>query len=226
MYVIQTIGRPCSSLRENGHIAKGNTAAWKGDPTKNVYVKCGGSGFGILARLASGTALSRFAGNTVISSKCLCVSSNLWLLLRWPYLHACFYMSTQVYEMLHRFSYVIELLCYLVCLQSALNFLLPLTVASTIPDFFPSSNRTQLLGLAAAAPLNASALREYTCSESLYGLKPNEASCMDAIRQVDARDGKEQVWKQRGYMGNYDIGLPRSYWSCTSESRRTSLSFH
>ena len=34
MYAIQTIGRPCSILREKEHIAKGNTAAWKGDPTR------------------------------------------------------------------------------------------------------------------------------------------------------------------------------------------------
>ena len=124
--------------------------------------------------------------------------------------------------MFHHFSYVIELLCYLICLSLASTFLLPLTVASTIPVVFPSSNRTQLLAVQSAAALtllNASATREYTCSGALYGQKPNEASCIDAIRQLDGRDGKEQVWKQRGWMANYDIGLPRSYWSCKSEGR-------
>ena len=124
--------------------------------------------------------------------------------------------------MFHHFSYVTELLCYLICWSLASNFLLSLTVASTIPFSLSSSNRTQVLAVqsaAASAPLNVSALREYTCSGELYGVKPNEASCIDAIRQIDGRDGKEQVWKQRGFMGNYDIGLPRSYWSCTPESR-------
>ena len=179
----------------------------------------GGNGFGILA---SGTAISRFVGNTVASSKYYtCIIQPLTSLML-ALLHAGFHMSSDVYEMFYHFSYVIELLCYLICLSLSWNFLLPLTVASAIPVFSPSSNRTQLLtGQSAVAlmPLNASATREYTCSGALYGRKPNEASCIDAIRQLDGRDGKEQVWKQRGWIANYDIGLPRSYWSCKSEGR-------
>lgn len=144
-------------------------------------------------------------------------------------LHAYFRMPSKVYEMSHHFSYLVELLCSLICLSLALNYCLPLTVASTIPVFFPSSNRTQQLAVqsvAASMPLNASAPREYTCSGFLYGLEPNEVSCIDAVRQLDGRDGKEKIWKQRGFMANYDIGLPRSYWSCTSESHWISSRFH
>ena len=63
--------------------------------------------------------------------------------------------------------------------------------------------------------LNVSVRAEYSCSSALFGRHPSKDSCVNAIRQLDTRDDKQQTWRKRGSREDYDIGLPRTYWSCT-----------
>lgn len=64
--------------------------------------------------------------------------------------------------------------------------------------------------------LNVTAIPEYTCSGAQFGFNPNSDSCIEAIRLLDARDDKQRTWRQRGSRRSYDVGLPQTYWSCTS----------
>lgn len=106
----------------------------------------------------------------------------------------------------------------LICLLILIYFSVRFAVVLAIPTVGSLSNVTQLSAhlLAAAASLNVSGSTEYSCSSALYGVNPNKESCIEAIRQIDSRDDREQSWKERSPNYYYDIGLPWAYWSCTS----------
>lgn len=50
----------------------------------------------------------------------------------------------------------------------------------------------------------------FKCSGSEYGHNLDSASCMDALRQIDATSTVEQTYGMR-FTGPYDVKLPKRY---------------
>lgn len=55
----------------------------------------------------------------------------------------------------------------------------------------------------------------YKCSGASQGRNLDSASCMEALRQIDAHSTRQQTWGQRGE-GSFDVKLPKRYTSCWS----------
>ena len=106
----------------------------------------------------------------------------------------------------------------LICLLIPIYLSIRCAVVSAVPAGFSLSNTTRFSAhlIAATASFNVSEATEFSCSSALYGSRPNKDSCIEAIRQIDSRDDREQSWKERSPNYGYDIGLPWAYWSCAS----------
>lgn len=115
----------------------------------------------------------------------------------------------------------------LICLLIPTYLSTRCAVVSAIPTVGSLSNDFRLSThlVAATASFNVSRPTEFSCSSALYGVNPNKESCIEAIRQIDSRDDKEQSWKERSPNYSYDIGLPWAYWSCTSYYLYKSIHF-
>ena len=61
----------------------------------------------------------------------------------------------------------------------------------------------------------ANANYAYKCSGDSQGRNLDSASCMEALRQIDATSTRQLTWGQRG-TGLFDMKLPKRYTSCSS----------
>ena len=89
----------------------------------------------------------------------------------------------------------------------------PASSVALITQSFNESINTSVVG-SSIPSLNVSVGTEFGCSGWQYGWDLDVSSCLDALSQLDRRSTARQSWGPRRTETDYDIGLPRTYWSC------------
>ena len=85
------------------------------------------------------------------------------------------------------------------------------------------SFNTSVSVLGSSVPsLNASGNSRFGCSGRQYGYGLDVLSCLDAYAHLERRSTAPQSWGPRRSDMHYDIGLPRSCWSCKESLRHQS----
>lgn len=69
---------------------------------------------------------------------------------------------------------------------------------------------------ASVAYLTSTVNSRFGCSGRQYGYGLDVLSCLDAYGHLDRRSTAPQNWAPRRPNRDYDVGLPRSFWSCKS----------